>query len=1075
MQAQKDLSTAFTNASGRTPITPDIAGELGGQTLKPGVYHSTAAFTMTGKLTLDGDGDPNAVFIFQTPAAITVGASPTTVELIGGAQASRVFWQTDSFITLGAGAEFVGSILAKGYVTFGAGAVLTGRAMSVTAYVTLDAGHITTPRPPTAPTSVVATASNASASVSWTAPVRSGSGPISRYTIIPSPECPSCAGLAAAGLSSTVTGLTNGTPYTFTVTANNVDGFASPPSTASGPVTPKTVPTAPTGVGATADNARADVSWTAPANDGGSPVTSYTVIPSPACSACEGLTATGLSSTVTGLVNGTQYRFTVTATNVVGASAASGTSAWVRPLAVPSAPTGVAATARNARAVVSWTAPASDGGTPITGYTITSSPACPGCGGLETNELSSAVTGLTNGTEYNFVVKAINAVGASVASVRSATVLTAAAPDAPTGVKAEADNGQAVVSWTAPVNDGGSPVTGYTVIPSPACPACDGVASGGVRSTVRGLTNGQAYTFTVTATNEVGTSTASSAVPPVTPATVPAAPTGVDATGRNAGATLSWTPPTSNGGSAVTGYTISPSPACPGCTGLTTTGLSSTVSGLTNGQAYTFTVTATNARGTSAASSAVPPVTPSASTVSGVPTGVGAIPGDARATVSWTAPASDGGTPITGYTITPSPACPACTGLRTTGARTSTVAGLTNEQGYTFTVTATNAVGTSAPSAPSGASVSSAAVAPGVSAAFTGVDPIRVLDTRVGTGSSRFKLGEGKNLTLTIPHLPDGTTAVALNVTVTEPDKGSFLTVYPGGAVKPLASNLNFQPGQTIPNLVLVPVGPGNTVTFYNDQGNVDVIADLLGYYAPDTGALFSGVQPTRVLDTRVGTGSPQTKLTAGGSRTLTIPNLPDGTTAVALNVTVTEPDKGSFLTVYPGGAVKPLASNLNFQPGQTIPNLVLVPVGPGNTVTFYNDQGNVDVIADLLGYYAPDTGALFSGVAPIRVLDTRMGTGSPQAKVGQGKNLTLTIPNLPEGTTAVALNVTVTNPDKGSFLTVYQGGGFKPPLASGLNYQPGQTVANMVVVPVGPGNTVTFYNDQGSVDVIADLLGYYV
>ncbi|NMM24950.1 MAG: M4 family metallopeptidase [Phycicoccus sp.] len=356
---------------------------------------------------------------------------------------------------------------------------------------------------------------------------------------------------------------------------------------------------------------------------------------------------------------------------------------------------------------------------------------------------------------------------------------------------------------------------------------------------------------------------------------------------------------------------------------------------------------------------------------------------------------------------------------------------------------------------------------------FIPLNPTRVLDTRNGTGAARAKVGPGGQVTLTIPGLPAGTAAVALNVTATNPSAASYLTVYPAGQARPTASNLNFVTAQTIPNLVIVRVGAGNKVTFFNAAGTVDIIADLAGYYVFGAGAEYSAVSPTRVMDTRNGTGAARAKVGPGGQVTLTVPGLPAGTTAVVLNVTATNPSAASYLTVYPAGQARPTASNLNFVKAQTIPNLVIVRVGAGNKVTFFNAAGTVDIIADLAGYYAPGAGVGYSAVSPTRVMDTRTGTGAARAKVGPGGQVTLTIPGLPAGTTAVALNVTSTNPSAGSYLTVYPAGQGRP-TASNLNFVTAQTIPNLVIARVGAGNKVTFFNAAGTVDVIADIAGYY-
>jgi Fibronectin type III domain len=452
-------------------------------------------------------------------------------------------------------------------------------------------------------------------------------------------------------------------------------------------------------------------------------------------------------------------------------------------------------------------------------------------------------------------------------------------------------------------------------------------------------------------------------------------------------------------------------------------------------------------------------------TVPPAPTDAAGTAGNGQAVVSWTTAAQDGGPLISAYTVA---ATPGGKSASTTGGTTATVIGLTNGTPYTFTVTATGAKGAGPASAPT------AAVTPSSGGSgFTALTPRRVLDTRLGLGAAKAKVGPGGQVTWTVPDLPSGATAVALNVTVTNPSAASYLTVYPAGQPRPTASNLNFVKAQTIPNLVIARVGAGNKVTFYNAAGTVDVIADLAGYYAPGTGAGYTALTPLRVLDTRAGLGTPKAKVGPGGQVTLTLSALPAGTTAVALNVTVTNPSATSYLTAYPAGQTRPTASNLNFVKAQTIPNLVIARVGAGNKVTFYNAAGTVDVIADLAGYYAPSGGAGYTALTPRRVLDTRLGLGAPKAKVGPGGQVTLTFSALPAGTTAVALNVTATNPSAASYLTAYPAGQTRP-TASNLNFVTAQTIPNLVIARVGAGNKVTFYDAAGTVDVIADLAGYY-
>jgi hypothetical protein len=275
---------------------------------------------------------------------------------------------------------------------------------------------------------------------------------------------------------------------------------------------------------------------------------------------------------------------------------------------------------------------------------------------------------------------------------RGGFALVPALPDAPVGVSAVAGDASASVGFSPPGFDGGSPIASYTVTASPGGATATGAGSTLV---VTGLTNGTAYTFTVEATSGAGTGEASAPSAAVTPIGVPGAPTGVSAVPGDGQATVSFVPPSSDGGAAISSYTVSSSPG-----GHTATGAGSplVVTGLANGESYTFTVTAHNARGDSAPSAASNAVVPDPPAVPpGAPTDVRVTPGNGRASVSFTAPASDGGAAISSYTVTAAPGGQTATG----SSAPITVSGLSNGTSYTVTVTATNSAGTGPQSTPS--------------------------------------------------------------------------------------------------------------------------------------------------------------------------------------------------------------------------------------------------------------------------------------------------------------------------------------------------------------------------------------
>lgn len=378
--------------------------------------------------------------------------------------------------------------------------------------------------------------------------------------------------------------------------------------------------------------------------------------------------------------------------------------------------------------------------------------------------------------------------------------------------------------------------------------------------------------------------------------------------------------------------------------------------------------------------------------------------------------------------------------------------------------------------------------------------PARILDTRNGTGGITGPVGPKQTVNLTVAGVSGvpatGASAVVLNVTVTDPTAASFLTVFPEGQPLPFASNLNFVPGETVANLVEVPLGSTGAVSFYNDAGDVQVIADLEGYVstsANGSAGLFTAVTPARVLDTRIGLGGTTGPVAPG--QTVRVPvtgvgGIPaTGVGAVVFNLTATDPTAAGFVTAYPDSQTRPLASNVNFVQGETVANRVIVPVVDGY-VDLFNDAngGDVQLVLDLNGYFTSSSatsssGSDYNSEAPQRIVDTRPGSGYLDAGKALGPGGVLTVPVAGLGgvplmsssspPTAVVLNVTVADGTAPSFLTVWPSNASRPG-TSDINFVAGQSQPNLVVVGISPSGDVSFYNDAGSVDVIIDVEGWY-
>ena len=511
------------------------------------------------------------------------------------------------------------------------------------------------------------------------------------------------------------TGVLSGTPTaagTFNFTATATDSSTIIQFTVSHDYSVSinaVVPNAPTIGTATAGDAQATVAFTPPAIDGGSTITSYTATSNPS-----GITGTGAGSpiTVTGLANGTAYTFTVTATNVAGTGPASGVSNPVTPLA--------------AQSITFAQPPAQAIGTSPT-LTATASS---GLAVVFTSSTAGVCT-ITPGGTLTFVVPGTCTINADqpgnstfgpAVTVSHSFIVNGVVPSAPIIGTATAGDTQATVTFGAPVSNGGSAITGFTVTSNPG--AITGTGAGSP-ITVAGLTNGVTYTFSVTATNANGTGPASASSNAVTP---------------KAAQNITF------GAPAPQQFGSTPLLSAIASSGLTVTFSSSTpsVCTITPAGALTFVAAGTctiNADQAGNASFLPAPTITRSLTVNAVVAGAPVIgiaaPGNNQATINFTAPAAAGGAPITTYTVTCNPG-----GITATGAGAPiTVTALTNGTTYTCSVTATNSAGTSAASAT--VSVTPSAVV----TTFSGPSP-----TGTGTITASFS-GGGPACTFSVTRL----------------------------------------------------------------------------------------------------------------------------------------------------------------------------------------------------------------------------------------------------------------------------------------------------------------------------------
>jgi hypothetical protein len=565
-------------------------------------------------------------------------------------------------------------------------------------------------------------------------------------------------------------------------------------------------------------------------------------------------------------------------------------------------------------------------------------------------------------------------------------------PGKPTGLAGTRGNRSISLSWTAP-DDGGRAIAGYAVSevqPTPGTVSC--AMTGATSCLVSGLTNGVSYTFTVHATNAIGDGPESDPSAPVTPAAVPDPPTGVAATAGNGSAAVTWSAPADNGGSAISAYAVTSSPGGKTCS-WSSGPLSCTVTGLTNGQVYTFTVRALNGVGWGPASVASNGVTPASPLPAGASTYHPITPvrlldtrygnghaGKLTANVPVTFQiAGRGGVPAEATAVTASltvvdasAAWAVYVGPDPVAHPGSSTINFTAHQilsnGLTVALSATGSLSATY-MGPTGATTDlvfdvTGYYVPGSSGAtYHPMDPQRLVDTRYSTGlSGPFAANTPRTFQVTGRFgIPAGATAVTGNLTVVNSTASWAVYLGPSPIAHPTTSTVNFLAHQVASNNVTVSLGPGGTLaaTYMGPAGaTTDLVFDVTGYYTADgSGSSFVPIAPFRDLDTRTGSGATG-RIAVGTPRTFAVAgaaSVPANATGVTGNLTVVDETSGWAIFLGPTATTTPTTSTINFVSGDIKANGVTVALSPGGTLsaTYLGPNGaSTHLVFDVTGYF---------------------------------------------------------------------------------------------------------------------------
>jgi parallel beta-helix repeat protein len=505
--------------------------------------------------------------------------------------------------------------------------------------------------PPSEPLSLVAVAGKIYVNLTWSPPASDGGYPVYTYHVY--------RGLFAGGetfymdagntLTFNDTSVTAGENYFYVIVAVNILGEGSQSNRES--AMPFSEPSEPLGLMTDSGNSYVNLTWNPPANDGGYAITNYTIYRGEASGFPTYIVEIGDVTYFndTTAINGITYYYNITATNTIGEGPKS-TEISDTPATVPSAPWSESVLEGDGFLNLTWNVPTDDGGSAITGYYVYRSDKPGEFETIPAGQLWHYDDDVTNGIQYDYTISAFNSEGEGpLSSVVSG--IPKRPPFAVVSFQANVGDTEVNLTWEPPSNDGGSPVTGYKIYKGTESGNLSLIATIGDILYYKdiGVINGNTYYYVVTALNIVGEGSPSFEIDAI-PATVPNEPTGLSAQAGDSYIELTWATPTDDGGSAITKYVIYKGTSSGVLTLLTEIDALETYmdTSVTNGVTYYYKVSAKNPAGEGPRSneaSGLPQRNPSIPLNLAIETGVSYV------LLTWEAPASDGGAPITNYKI----------------------------------------------------------------------------------------------------------------------------------------------------------------------------------------------------------------------------------------------------------------------------------------------------------------------------------------------------------------------------------------------------------------------------------------